>query len=69
MALTEMMLSLASNPYFSAGFGLFGVGSAAAVGRAMAKVSMASFRHGRLFFSNSKKEGKLNIRLCLQNPR
>ena len=44
MALTEMFLSLASNPYFSAGFGLFGVGSAAAVGRAAAKVSVAAFK-------------------------
>ena len=44
MALTEMFLSLASNPYFSAGFGLFGVGSAAAMGRAVAKVSVAAFK-------------------------
>ena len=44
MALSEMFMSLASNPYFSAGFGLFGVGSAAAVGRAVAKVSVSAFR-------------------------
>jgi len=36
--------SLASNPYFSAGFGLFGVGSAAAVGRNAAKVASAAFK-------------------------
>ena len=39
-----MLMSLASNPYFSAGFGLFGVGSVAAVGRAAAKLSAAAFR-------------------------
>ena len=44
MALSEMIMSLASNPYFSAGFGLFGVGSVAAVGRAAAKLSAAAFR-------------------------
>ena len=44
MALTELVTSLASNPYFSAGFGLFGVGSAAAVGRSLAKISVAAFR-------------------------
>ena len=44
MAMTEMIMSLASNPYFSAGFGLFGVGTAAAVGRAVAKVSVSAFR-------------------------
>ena len=38
MAVTEMILSLASNPYFSAGAGLFGVGSVAAAGRILAKV-------------------------------
>ena len=44
MALAELVTSLASNPYFSAGFGLFGVGSAAAVGRSLVKISAAVFR-------------------------
>jgi len=44
MAVTEMILSLASNPYFSAGAGLFGVGSVAAAGRILAKISLSAFR-------------------------
>ena len=44
MALTEMLTSLASNPYFSAGFGLFGVGTVAAVGRAGALVAKEGFK-------------------------
>ena len=44
MALTEIVMSLASNPYFSAGFGLFGVGSAAAAGRALTQVAVAAFK-------------------------
>jgi len=44
MALTEMLTSLASNPYFSAGFGLFGVGTVAAVGRAAALVAKEGFK-------------------------
>jgi len=41
MALTELAASLASNPYFSAGFGLFGVGTVAALGRGVAQISIA----------------------------
>lgn len=33
MTITEYVGSLADNPYFGAGFGLFSVGAAAAVGR------------------------------------
>ena len=44
MALSEMVVSLASNPYFSAGFGLFGVGTVAACGRVAAQVAAQGFR-------------------------
>ena len=44
MALTEMLVSLASNPYFSAGAGLFGVGAVAAVGRTLGKISVAGLK-------------------------
>ena len=44
MAVSELLISLASNPYFSAGAGLFGVGSLAAVGRALGQVSVAAFK-------------------------
>ena len=44
MAVSEIVMPLASNPYFSAGFGLFGVGSAAAAGRALTQVAVAAFK-------------------------
>jgi chaperone BCS1 len=33
MGVTELVASLADNPYFGAGFGLFGVGAVAAISR------------------------------------
>lgn len=39
MALGELITSLSTNPYFGAGFGLFGVGAAAAVARKGIQVS------------------------------
>ena len=44
MAVNELLVSLASNPYFSAGAGLFGVGSLAAVGRTLGQASVAAFK-------------------------
>jgi len=41
---TEFLASLASNPYFSAGFGLFGVGTVATAGRALGVVGVAALR-------------------------
>lgn len=39
-----MIASLAANPYFSAGFGLFGLGTLATLGRAGALLTAAAFR-------------------------
>ena len=44
MAVSEILVSLASNPYFSAGAGLFGVGSLAAVGRTLGQISLAALK-------------------------
>ena len=44
MTLTEILMSLASNPYFSAGAGLFGVGTLAAVGRSLGQISVAAVK-------------------------
>jgi len=41
---TELLTSLASNPYFSAGFGLFGVGTLATAGRALGVLGVAALR-------------------------
>ncbi|XP_023330537.1 mitochondrial chaperone BCS1 isoform X2 [Eurytemora carolleeae] len=41
MALAEVAVTLAQNPYFSAGIGLFGVGTAAALGRGLLQLSLA----------------------------
>ena len=38
MAIGEVVASLSSNPYFGAGFGLFGVGAVAALARRGAQV-------------------------------
>jgi hypothetical protein len=38
MALGELVTSLSANPYFGAGFGLFGVGAVAALARRGAQV-------------------------------
>ena len=38
MALGELVSSLSSNPYFGAGFGLFGIGAAATLARKGAQV-------------------------------
>ena len=40
MGLAEVVSSLSDNPYFGAGFGLFGVGAAAAVGKKATQVRM-----------------------------
>ena len=40
MGLGEIIHSLSDNPYFGAGFGLFGVGAAAAIGKKGAQVSL-----------------------------
>ena len=44
MAVSEMLMSLATNPYFSAGAGLFGVGTLAAVGRTLGTISVSAFK-------------------------
>ena len=41
-AVSELLASLAANPYFSAGFGLFGLGGLAAAGRIAGKVAVAA---------------------------
>jgi chaperone BCS1 len=40
MALGELITSLSTNPYFGAGFGLFGVGAAAAIARRGVQVGL-----------------------------
>ena len=40
MGIGEVINSLSDNPYFGAGFGLFGVGAAAAIGKKGAQVSL-----------------------------
>ena len=40
----ELLTSLADNPYFGAGFGLFGVGALAAVGRRSMAAGAVLFR-------------------------
>ncbi|WAR19708.1 BCS1-like protein [Mya arenaria] len=44
MGLGDMIMSLKDNPYFGAGFGLFGIGMAAAVGRKSLQFGMIAFR-------------------------
>ena len=44
MGLSEIVAGLGDNPYFGAGFGLFGVGIAAAVGKRATQVGMILFR-------------------------
>lgn len=44
MPITEYVASLSQNPYFGAGFGLFGVGAAAAVLRKGLQASVVLFR-------------------------
>lgn len=44
MGLAEVVSSLSDNPYFGAGFGLFGVGAAAAVGKKATQVGFILFR-------------------------
>ena len=44
MPLGELFASLQANPYFGAGFGLLGVGSALAVARKGAMFGMIAFR-------------------------
>ena len=40
----EIITSLSENPYFGAGFGLFGVGALAASGRKLSKFALAIFK-------------------------
>ena len=44
MAITDFISSLSDNPYFGAGFGLFGVGAAAAIMRKGVQFSSVLFR-------------------------
>ena len=44
MPVTDIITSLSSNPYFGAGFGLFGVGAGAAVLRKGWQFSLILFR-------------------------
>jgi len=44
MGLPEVLSNLSDNPYFGAGFGLFGVGAAAAVARKASQAGMIMFR-------------------------
>ena len=39
MGVTELVASLGDNPYFGAGFGLFGIGAITAVSRKASQVS------------------------------
>jgi hypothetical protein len=43
MTLGELVTSLSANPYFGAGFGLFGVGAVAAIARRGAQVDAFYF--------------------------
>ena len=47
MGLGEIIHSLSDNPYFGAGFGLFGVGAAAAIGKKGAQVSLTCLANGQ----------------------
>ena len=42
MGVSEIISSLSDNPYFGAGFGLFGVGAGAAIARKSAQVGISS---------------------------
>lgn len=44
MTIMEYVGTLADNPYFGAGFGLFGIGAAAAMARKGAMVGVMLFR-------------------------
>ena len=44
MGLTDMISYLSDNPYFGAGFGLFGVGASAAAARKGAQIGFILFR-------------------------
>lgn len=44
MGLSDIISSLQGNPYFGAGFGLFGLGMSAAVGRKALQIGMIAFR-------------------------
>lgn len=48
MSITELVSSLSANPYFGAGFGLFGVGLGAAVLRKAANISKLIFQRNFL---------------------
>ena len=43
MTIGELVTSLSANPYFGAGFGLFGVGAVAALARRGAQVQVFHF--------------------------
>ena len=43
MGIVEIFTSLSDNPYFGAGFGLFGIGATAAAGKKAAQVCTYSF--------------------------
>ena len=45
MGIADIIHSLSDNPYFGAGFGLFGVGAAAAIGKKGAQVSNKLEKH------------------------
>ncbi len=44
MGVQEIVSGLSDNPYFGAGFGLFGIGAAAAFARKTSQVAMILFR-------------------------
>ena len=61
----ELIKTLKENPYFSAGFGLFGVGALAAVGRKCVTVGVVVFkRHYVTTLGNNKIVRKVSFSIA-----
>ena len=52
MGVSEIISSLSDNPYFGAGFGLFGVGAGAAIARKSAQVGISSSYNNYIIHSS-----------------